>query len=66
MSRRLWVLSTSSAKLDPALPPTWLAATTIALGHAAGAEVAAGRMAADQAAAALRTSILRVYGAARP
>lgn len=63
---RLVARGQAAGEFDPALPPTWLVATTIALGHAAGAEVAAGRMAADQAAAALRTSILRVYGAAPP
>ncbi|MFI7490291.1 TetR/AcrR family transcriptional regulator [Micromonospora echinaurantiaca] len=63
---RLIARGQAAGEFDPALPPAWLVATTIALGHAAGAEVAAGRLAADQAAAALRTSILRVYGAARP
>jgi AcrR family transcriptional regulator len=46
--------------------PAWLIAATVALGHAAGAEVAAGRMPAADAAAALRTSVLRVYGAQPP
>lgn len=44
--------------------PRWLAAATVALGHAAGAEVAAGRMTPAAAADALRTGVLRLYGAA--
>ncbi|MFW6724958.1 TetR/AcrR family transcriptional regulator [Streptomyces sp. MAR4 CNY-716] len=43
--------------------PRWLAAATVALGHAAGAEVAAGRMTPAAAADALRTGVLRLYGA---
>jgi AcrR family transcriptional regulator len=47
---------------DRGLSPTWLTAVTIGLGHAAGEEVAAGRMAADEATVALEHSILRVFG----
>ncbi|GAA2658452.1 hypothetical protein GCM10010400_15440 [Streptomyces aculeolatus] len=43
--------------------PRWLAAATVALGHAAGAAVAAGRMTPAAAADALRTGVLRLYGA---
>ena len=50
-------------EFDPEASPGWLMAATIALGHAAADEVTAGRMSADDAATALRASILRVYGA---
>lgn len=53
-------------EFDPRLAPLWLVAAIIALGHAAGAEVAAGRMSSRRAAAALRTSVLRVLGATDP
>ncbi|MBN6036468.1 TetR/AcrR family transcriptional regulator [Amycolatopsis sp. 195334CR] len=43
--------------------PAWLAAAVVALGHAAGAEVGAGRMTAENATAAVRHSLLRVLGA---
>jgi hypothetical protein len=46
------------------LPLDWLVAAVIGLGHAAGAEVGAGRMIAGDASAALRTSVLRVLGVA--
>jgi AcrR family transcriptional regulator len=52
----------ATGELDMTLSPTWLITATIALGHAAGNEVAAGRMTTAQAAATLRLSILRVYG----
>lgn len=52
-----------TGEFDVALDPAWLVPATIALGHAAGGEVAAGRMTATQTAAALRRSILRLYGA---
>lgn len=48
---------------DPEPSSTWLTATAIALGHAAGEEVSSGRMTADEAATALRHSVLRVFGA---
>jgi hypothetical protein len=38
----------------------------IALGHAAGAEVGAGRTTAPAASAALRASVLRLLGSAPP
>ncbi|MEV4535928.1 TetR/AcrR family transcriptional regulator [Asanoa sp. NPDC049518] len=53
-------------EFDATLSPTWLITATIALGHAAGGEVAAGRMTTAQAAAALRRSILRLYGTREP
>lgn len=52
-----------TGEFDAALDPAWLVSATIALGHAAGAEVAAGRMTTTQTAAALRRSVLRLYGA---
>lgn len=51
---------------DRQLPPAWLLAATVGLGHTAGDEVGAGRMTAEQATAALRRSVLRVFGAADP
>ncbi|MEJ3656127.1 TetR/AcrR family transcriptional regulator [Actinomycetes bacterium KLBMP 9759] len=56
----------ASGEFDPDASPEWLIAATAALGHAAGAEVAAGRMTADEAAAAVRRSVLRLFGAAHP
>ncbi|MQA05643.1 MAG: TetR family transcriptional regulator [Streptosporangiales bacterium] len=40
--------------------PEWLVAAVIALGHAAGQEVAAGRMSSAAAGAAFRTGVLRL------
>ncbi|WP_455359925.1 TetR/AcrR family transcriptional regulator [Streptomyces sp. SYSU K21746] len=51
-----------TGEFDRQQSPDWLVATTIALGHAAGGEVVAGRMTGDQAAAALRVGVLRVFG----
>ncbi|MFI6512633.1 TetR/AcrR family transcriptional regulator [Streptosporangium sp. NPDC050855] len=56
----------ATGEFDGGLDPAWLVSATIALGHAAGAEVAAGRMTGAQASAALRHSILSVYGARTP
>ncbi|GAA3391709.1 hypothetical protein GCM10020369_50660 [Cryptosporangium minutisporangium] len=56
----------AAGEFDDTLSPTWLVSATIALGHAAGNEAAAGRLATPQAAAALRRSILRLYGAREP
>ncbi len=53
-------------EFDDSLDLAWLITATIALGHAAGNEVAAGRMTAAQAPEALRHSILRLYGAREP
>ncbi|MYY11229.1 TetR family transcriptional regulator [Streptomyces sp. SID4919] len=50
-------------EFDPAPPAAWLVAVVTALGHAAGHEVAAGRMSADEGADALRTATLRALGA---
>jgi hypothetical protein len=48
-------------EFDRRLPPAWLTAATIALGHAAGQEVAAGRMTTRQAGDAYTTAVMRVY-----
>ncbi|SCE66294.1 transcriptional regulator, TetR family [Micromonospora coriariae] len=52
----------ATGEFDSTLSPAWLVSATMALGHAAGGEVTAGRMTTAQTAAALRHSILRVYG----
>jgi AcrR family transcriptional regulator len=46
---------------DRELSRPWLLTALMALGHAAGDEVAAGRMSADEASAALRRSVLRLF-----
>jgi AcrR family transcriptional regulator len=55
-----------SGEFDRRLSPGWLMAATIALGHAAGQEVAAGRMTQRQAGAAFTTAVMRVYGVEPP
>ncbi|MER7000506.1 TetR family transcriptional regulator [Streptomyces sp. NPDC000410] len=45
------------------LPPHWLVAMTVALGHTAGEEVNSGRMTNAQARTALRTTVFRALGA---
>ncbi len=59
--RRLVRRGQHAGEFDPDQPIDWLLAATVALGHAAGEEVAAGRMSARQAAEQLRTSVLRLY-----
>ncbi|GAA1978569.1 TetR/AcrR family transcriptional regulator [Amycolatopsis minnesotensis] len=49
-----------AGEFDRALPADWLVATTIAVGHAAGAEVAAGRLPVGEALGVVRVSLLRV------
>ncbi len=51
-----------TGEFDRRLPAGWLMAATIALGHAAGQEVAAGRMTKRQAGDAFTTAVMRVYG----
>lgn len=46
--------------IDPDLEVGWVLAAVLALGHAAGEEVRAGRMDSDQAVGALRISIPRL------
>lgn len=47
-------------EFDRESPLDWQVAAVIGLGHAAGAEVGAGQMRPDEAAAALRRSVLRL------
>ncbi|MGH3648561.1 MAG: TetR/AcrR family transcriptional regulator [Micromonosporaceae bacterium] len=49
-----------SGEFDPSQPADWLIAAIIAVGHAAGDEVAAERMTMAAAATELRTSVLRL------
>lgn len=49
--------------VNPAQPPV---AATMALGHAAGQEVSAGRMSSSRAGAAFRDGVMRVYGVEVP
>ena len=53
----------AAREFDPDLPLGWLVAATVALGHAAGTEVDAGRMTAEASTSALRHCVLRVLGA---
>jgi AcrR family transcriptional regulator len=53
----------ASGEFDRERPVGWLLAAIVALGHAAGAEVGSGRMAAADALAELRRSALAVLGA---
>lgn len=50
-------------ELDPTVPVSWVVATTLALGHATGEEVRAGRISRRTARALLRRSLPRLYGA---
>jgi hypothetical protein len=52
-----------SGEFDDQLSPDWLVAATIRLGHLASEEADAGRMSREEAAEALRVSLLRVLGA---
>ncbi|MFI7281388.1 TetR/AcrR family transcriptional regulator [Micromonospora chersina] len=63
---RLIVRGQRAGEFDPDAAPGWLIAATIALGHAAWAEVTAGRLPAAEARAALRVAVLRLYGARPP
>lgn len=55
-----------SGEFDRGLSATWLLTATIALGHAAGEEVRAGRMTAEEGFDALRQSIPRLFGVDEP
>lgn len=50
-------------RIDPDLPVSWIVATTMALGHATGEEVRAGRLSPRRARALLRRSLPRLYSA---
>ncbi|MEY9842312.1 hypothetical protein [Streptacidiphilus sp. EB103A] len=47
-------------EIDPQLPVAWVLSATLALGHAAGEEVRAGRLTSAEAVQALRSSIPRL------
>lgn len=51
-----------SGDFDRALPVRWLLPAIVALGHAAGGEVAAGRLSMRRAEASVRRSVLRLVG----
>ena len=53
-----------SGDFDRHLSVDWLVVATIALGHAAGEEVRAGRMSSERAGREFRRSVLRLYGVA--
>jgi AcrR family transcriptional regulator len=53
----------SAGEFDRDVSASWLLTATIALGHAAGEQVGAGRMTAAEAAAAYERSLLRVFRA---
>lgn len=50
-----------SGAFDPTQSPAWLADVAISLGHLAGEQAAAGRMTLDEAAAAVRHSVMRLF-----
>ncbi|MET9858178.1 TetR/AcrR family transcriptional regulator [Streptomyces smyrnaeus] len=52
-------------EFDDRLPAGWLVTATIALAHAADGEAEAGRLTPQEARDTLRTSLLRLLGAAR-
>jgi AcrR family transcriptional regulator len=58
---RLITRGQEAGDFDRHLAPGWLVTATMALGHAAGDEVAAGRISRAQAGAMLRTSVQRLY-----
>jgi AcrR family transcriptional regulator len=45
----------------PSLPANWIIAATVALGHAAGEEVRAGRMTSSQAGAVLQRALNQLF-----
>ncbi|PLW65843.1 TetR family transcriptional regulator [Streptomyces sp. SCUT-3] len=53
-----------AGEFDDRLPLDWLVTATIRLAHAASEERDAGRLSGDEAEDALRTSLLRILGAA--
>ncbi|MFC1407634.1 MULTISPECIES: TetR/AcrR family transcriptional regulator [Streptacidiphilus] len=57
---RLVVRGQEQDEIDPQLPVAWVLSATLALGHAAGEEVRAGRMTPTEAVQVLRTSIPRL------
>ena len=66
---RLFRRGQQVGEFDPSLPVSWLVAATVALGHAAGAEVAAGRMTVPEATRAACEAVQRLaaaHGSTRP
>jgi len=61
--QRLIARGLHSGEFATDLPIDWLLTATVALGHAAGDEVAGGRMTSAEAAAVLRRSVLLLFGA---
>jgi hypothetical protein len=53
-----------AGEFDRGLSPAWLLTATVALGHAAVQPVRDGTMPESEAAAALKLSVLRVFGVA--
>ncbi|MDQ8704933.1 TetR family transcriptional regulator [Streptomyces sp. LHD-70] len=60
---RLIAKGQAAKEFDPDPSAAWLVAAVIALGHAAGDEVGAGRMTVAEAASELRAATVRVLGA---
>ncbi|GAB3813497.1 TetR/AcrR family transcriptional regulator [Micromonospora zhanjiangensis] len=52
-----------AGEFDREFPTEWLVTAAVAVGHAAGAEVAAGRMSTAEARSVVRRSVLRLLGA---
>ncbi|MFE0106632.1 TetR/AcrR family transcriptional regulator [Streptomyces sp. NPDC059009] len=61
--RRIIQRGQDSEEFHDRLPLDWLVTVVVLLGHAAGDDAAAGRMTEDEAADALRVTLLRVLGA---
>jgi len=55
------VMTLGWGDFDPDLPTSWIIAATVALGHAAGEEVRAGRITSAQADAILQNSLQRLF-----
>lgn len=55
----------STGDFDSTFPPEWLGMATMALGHAAGEEVRAGRMSTDDATRMLTESLHRLFSSRR-
>ncbi|MGH3494427.1 MAG: TetR/AcrR family transcriptional regulator, partial [Sciscionella sp.] len=52
----------ATGDFDSNAPISWLLTATVAIGHAAGEEVRAGRMSRQQAATAVHQAVLRIFG----
>ena len=57
---RLVARGQRTGEIDPRRPAEWLVGATIALGHAAAEQVAAGLLSADRAGAEFRVAVLRL------